>query len=315
MLKQIQDFQAKTQQAAINESEGLNDSEVKDHILGNSRLINNIKDNQEGVINFMKQSGTDMNPNQINSAKNALISNANVLNDSINEVQNSGSQAVNNLRAATNSLANQQVVTDILQTEVDNAERSYRGLKQDNNDKLRMIQINTYYTEKYRAHTDLMKKIIFFILPILLLTILGTKGILPKDLSYTLAGIILIIGIVVVVYNIYDLNNRNNFDFDEYMIDSNSSLEDSSGNTHDISQTETILDKVHDHVFNEDCPACPKPSDSKSSLFSTVGGDCATNYNEAKQTIWKGNKPITCPKNAPKCENYVAGSHWGKCQK
>lgn len=293
--------------------------------LGSIKLENSNEQNMEdsvfntqlssqNTLDVISNLGSQMSEEQIITAKNSLMNNANLFNNSINQINNSANQSVNNLRAVSNNLANQQIVTDILQTEVDNAERSYTGLKQDNNDKLRMIQINTYYTEKYKAHTNLMKKIIYFILPILLITILGNKEIIPKNLAYTIAGIILIIGIIVVLYNIYDLNNRNNLDFNEYIIDSHSSLKDVSGNTHDISETETILDRVHDKIFNKDCPSCPQPNESESSLFSTVGGNCAYNFSHTNQTIHEG-MPITCPEEAPNCIGNETGIKWGKCKK
>ena len=45
-------------------------------------------------------------------------------------------------------------------------------INEENIQKLRMIEINTYYSKRYKAHIELMKLIIIFLIPILILSIL-----------------------------------------------------------------------------------------------------------------------------------------------
>ena len=40
-----------------------------------------------------------------------------------------------------------------------------------NNNKLKLVEINTYYGKSYNAHVDVMKTIVFTCLPILILAI------------------------------------------------------------------------------------------------------------------------------------------------
>ena len=181
--------------------------------------IADIAHSSEGIRNVLATQAEHLSPDQIKQFKNALMQQTELQNSMLEAASMQGQALGNNLRAASNNLVNQMVVTDILQNEVTNAENAYMALKQDNTDKLRMVEINRYYTERYRAQSDLMKLIIFFAVPLLLITILANKGILTKNIAYILGGVILVVGIIMVVGKIMDINSRDNMDFSEYKVD------------------------------------------------------------------------------------------------
>ena len=81
---------------------------------------------------------------------------------------------------------------------------------------LRMIEINTYYSNKYRALYAILRLIIILCLPLLIIAILRNRQILSINLSGTLATVVIIIGIFLVGPRIIDLNSRNNMVFSEY---------------------------------------------------------------------------------------------------
>lgn len=170
--------------------------------------------NQTLTQNLSSQASR-LSPSDISNYEAALSANVDTQNKAMAAAASQGMNLGNNLRAASNNLVNQMMVTDILQDEVKNSEMAYEALKQNNTDKLRMIEINTYYTEKYRAQTDLMKLIIYFAIPLLLLTILANKGIISNNIAYGIGGVILFIGVIMVIMKIYDLNNRDNMNFRE----------------------------------------------------------------------------------------------------
>lgn len=170
--------------------------------------------NQTLTQNLASQASR-LSPSDIANYEAALSANVDTQNKAMAAAASQGMNLGNNLRQASNNLVNQIMITDILQDEVNNSERAYEALKQNNIDKLRMIDINTYYTEKYRAQTDLMKLIIYFAIPLLLLTILANKGIISNNIAYGIGGVILLIGVVMVIMKVYDLNNRDNMNFRE----------------------------------------------------------------------------------------------------
>ena len=174
---------------------------------------------QHVLAQTLASNANNLTTEQIADFNAGLMNNQETIASAIAASSTSGGALGNNLRAASNNLVNQMVITDILEDEVQNAETAYEDLKQNNIDKLRMVDINTYYTEKYRAQSDLMKLIIYFAIPILLIAILANKGIIGNSLAYGLGGLILLIGVVCVIMMLFDINNRDPMNFREYKID------------------------------------------------------------------------------------------------
>ena len=113
-------------------------------------------------------------------------------------------------------LVDEMTVTGVMESELNNAKQNMNSLMDVKNNKLRMVEINTYYGKRYQAHTKLMKIIIIICVPLLLLAVLSKKDKIGGDLAKTLSGIIIAIGIIVVIANVYDLSRRDNMNYDEY---------------------------------------------------------------------------------------------------
>ena len=82
--------------------------------------------------------------------------------------------------------------------------------------KMRMVEINTYYSSAYNAQTEIMKVIIFVCALILIITLLTKSSILSASIADVLMAIIIIIGTCIVTYKLYDLSIRNNMNFEHY---------------------------------------------------------------------------------------------------
>jgi len=113
-------------------------------------------------------------------------------------------------------LVDEMTVTGVMETELNNAKQNMNSLITVKNNKLRMVEINTYYGKRYQAHTKLMKIIIIICVPLLLLAVLSKKDKIGGDLAKTLSGVIIAIGIIIVSINVYDLSRRDNMNYDEY---------------------------------------------------------------------------------------------------
>jgi hypothetical protein len=90
------------------------------------------------------------------------------------------------------------------------------NIEQINNNNMRMTEINTYYGEQYKSYIELIKSIIWFSLPILILSILKQKGLLPESILNLLIGLILLMGISYTLWIYYDFSRRSNMNFSEY---------------------------------------------------------------------------------------------------
>lgn len=151
----------------------------------------------------------DQIKNKLTNISNTRINLLNNLTDMHTMKQN---QVINNRSTLLNNLVSQ----GIIQTELDNLKSNLDTLESNKNDKLKMVQINTYYAKRYKAHSELMKQVFIICTVILLVVIIDKKGFLPNNVGPLAVIIILVIGIISITKKVLDLNKRDNLDFDRY---------------------------------------------------------------------------------------------------
>jgi hypothetical protein len=110
----------------------------------------------------------------------------------------------------------QSRVEQIIDSESQNNQDRLDMLNAEKYNKVRLIQNNVYYGKYYSAHKQIMKTIFLVCVPVLILLILGNMGIMPPNLNSVFIMIIIIIGCISIGYQIIDLSNRDNMNFDEY---------------------------------------------------------------------------------------------------
>jgi len=121
-----------------------------------------------------------------------------------------------NVSASRSTLGQEVVAIDVIENELNEAKKRLNLIQDQKFNKLRLVEINTYYGKRYNAHTNLMKTIVFTCIPIIILAALANKGILPPNIYRVLVAIILIIGVMIFGKQIIDMSNRDNMNWDEY---------------------------------------------------------------------------------------------------
>tara|TARA_Y100000992_G_scaffold298144_1_gene262833 strand:+ start:5287 stop:6204 length:918 start_codon:yes stop_codon:yes gene_type:complete len=121
-----------------------------------------------------------------------------------------------NVSDTRNNLVNDLTNIGVVEGELNNAKKQLKVLEKERYDKLRMVEVNTYYSDRYQAHTKVMKIVIFTSLPLLLVALLTKKGFIPSNISSIIIGVIAAIGIILVTYSIIDISKRDNMNFNEY---------------------------------------------------------------------------------------------------
>jgi len=121
-----------------------------------------------------------------------------------------------NVSSSRNTLGQEVSAIDIIENELNQAKKKLNLIQDEKSNKLRLVEINTYYGKRYNAHTQLMKTIVLTCIPIIILSILANKGILPPKLYRLLAAFVLIIGIIILGRQLIDMSNRSNMNWDEY---------------------------------------------------------------------------------------------------
>jgi hypothetical protein len=121
--------------------------------------------------------------------------------------------------ALTNSqgtLTEQEAAIDIVEQELNRAKENLRILEEEKNNKIRLVEINTYYGEKYQEHAELMKIIIYTLIPVIILTILYSNNILPSFVYYILLFIVAIVGSYFLWFRLMSIWSRDNMNYQEY---------------------------------------------------------------------------------------------------
>ena len=122
----------------------------------------------------------------------------------------------NALSSSVGTLQEQTVAIGIVENELNQAKQRLELLEAEKNNKIRLVEINDYYGDKYAEHSKLMKIIIFTLVPVIILAFLNNKGILPNTIYYILVIIVAVIGSYFFWTTFASTIMRNNMNYQEY---------------------------------------------------------------------------------------------------
>ena len=184
---------------------------------------------------------------------------------------------------------------EIVENELNNAKKTLDMLETDKNNKLRMVEINTYYSKRYEAQANIMKRLVLICIPLLILAVLMQKGKIPQRLGGALISAVLVIGVIMVGSLIYDLMKRDKMNFDKYTWFWNSAANDPTVIEYDRAQLEKIgaMDNIHQQVG--------------AALGTCIGDDCC-----GETTRWNADKQI-CSETQEQAELIEGFNRLGAC--
>ena len=123
---------------------------------------------------------------------------------------------VDNLTSTQNILGDQLAAIQIIEKELEESRNSLREKTELKNNTQRMIEINSYYGDKYAESTDLMKIIIYMLVPIIILALLNRYNLIPVNVYYVLVVIIGVISGIYICYRLSYIWSRNNMEYDTF---------------------------------------------------------------------------------------------------
>ena len=189
----------------------------------------NISQNNEQILNDIQSlqqmeqdlfSSLETNTNLTPQQQQKIIEKMNqITNMRINLYQTLS--GVNNfygtaLKSSTGTLKEQTAAIGIVESELNKSKKRLQLLEAEKNNKIRLVEINDYYGDKYAEHSQLMKIIIFTLVPIIILAILNNKGILPSKIYTILIVIISFIGAYFMWRRFASIIMRDNMNYQEY---------------------------------------------------------------------------------------------------
>ena len=136
-----------------------------------------------------------------------------------------------NQNSVQNTHKQQIVAIKLIEDQLNKSRNNLRQLEEDKTNKIKQIEINTYYGKSYNAKTYIMKIIVYMCLPILLLAILHNNELIPGSIYGFISIIIMSIGLYFIGAQIIDITNRDSMNYDEYnwKFDKSKAPDDSAG--------------------------------------------------------------------------------------
>jgi hypothetical protein len=199
-----------------------------------SGQLPNIQENNQQILNDIQSlqsmeqqlfNSLETNPNLSPSQKQKIVQQMNQISNmrinlyqTLSGINNYYSSALN---SSIGTLKEQTVAISIVENELNKSKKRLEILEAEKNNKVRLVEINDYYGEKYAEHATLMKIIIFTLIPIIILAILNSNGILPNTIYYILIAIILFFGLIYFIYRYLSIIFRDNMNYQEYDWDFN----------------------------------------------------------------------------------------------
>jgi hypothetical protein len=189
---------------------GINNSVQEEiQILKNIERLQNMEKDLYKDLEANTATNKDSIVNKINQLSEVRMS----LYKSLNYTYKSLQKNVNTSRT---ELVELLTIVSTVEDELNNAKIQLNQLYEIKHNKMRMVEINTYYGKRYQAQSSVMKLIIFICVLLLVLAILRKKDLLPESISNILLGIVITIGGLLIIYKVFDISRRDNMNFDEY---------------------------------------------------------------------------------------------------
>jgi len=191
---------------------------IPDISQNNEEILHNIQLLQNAEQELMKD--LESNPNLSSQQQQKIISKIKQLTDIRSGLyttlsgMNSFYQTA--LTSSTGTLKEQAAAIDIVESELNRSKRRLQYLEMEKNNKIRLVEINQYYGDKYAEHTSLMKIVIFTLIPVIILTLIYNNGLLPSRVYYVLFIIIGIIGAIFFWRTYASIISRDNMNYNEY---------------------------------------------------------------------------------------------------
>lgn len=182
-------------------------------------ILNNIKDLQEMETSLYKQLETDSATSDTTNER-AIVTKINELSTMrMTMFSDLDSMFENTQSRASQSrinLVDQLTAMGVMETELNNTKSNLNYLSSNKDNKMRMVEINTYYALKYQAQSRLMKLIILVCIPLLILAILAKKKFIPQRITNIIMGMIIVIGGFFIIKKMLNLSSRSNMNYDEF---------------------------------------------------------------------------------------------------
>lgn len=123
---------------------------------------------------------------------------------------------MNTVDAKLSVLQQQKSSVEIMEQQLNDIKSKRAALEQDKTNQLRLVQINTFYAERYQAHAELLKILVYMLIPLLFIAFIRFQGYLPNFIFYPLFLGVAGVGSYFFWQQLYSILRRDNMNYQEY---------------------------------------------------------------------------------------------------
>lgn len=187
----------------------------------NNQVISNIKQLQATEMELFNSLEKGLANNTLSlSQEKSIVGKINEISQiRVNLYKNLNGQTsfyTDNITSSVGTMKQQEQAIYIVENELNEAKRRLALIEEDKNNKLRLVEINTYYGDRYADYAEMMKTIVIVCIPIIVLAYLAKLGFLPPSIY----NILLIISVVFIAiymgWKILYLNFHDEMNYQEY---------------------------------------------------------------------------------------------------
>lgn len=184
----------------------------------NEKMLDDIQSLQQ--IEQQLFNNLESNPNLTNEQKQKIIEKMNQISnmrlDLYKTLGSFNDYLSNSFNSSSGTLKQQSDAIKIVESELNAAKKRVELIEEEKNNKIRLVEINNYYSDKYAEHIELMKIIIFTLIPIMIISFLNNKGVMPSSIYYILVIIVSLIGALFFWKRYTSIIMRDNMNYQEY---------------------------------------------------------------------------------------------------
>jgi len=176
-------------------------------------LYSTLTQNAENVALGQPNTFTDSEIDEITARINTLSTTRVNLYNTISDTYHS--QATNE-SVAKESLDQQTKTLGLLEKELNKSKKRLTTLEDERYNKLKMVEINTYYSEQYSAYSNFMKMFSLIIIALLLAVALSYIPVI-RVMSKPLIYIISLVGSILIIRSMVNLAMRRKDNYNEFL--------------------------------------------------------------------------------------------------
>ena len=121
-----------------------------------------------------------------------------------------------NINVSHNILTQETDALEVVERELNRAEKRIGLIREQRNNRLRLVEINRYYGDKYKHHTLILKYITLLFSIILVVSYFYNQGLVPQAIFTTIIVVVGSVGSYYIIKEIWDAYTRDNMMYQQY---------------------------------------------------------------------------------------------------